>query len=552
MSGVQYIYNITPTTPTITSQVQPKQIPNPVRSQRSSNLVIGAIGPDSTYNLNQNLKSTVYPLIDWLYAEETTINYKQPGSNSKHQSVMVDPLGSNSKQGALIVFPRMIDRWNVASSIVTNWEKYNVVIVTDHPNEFMETTRGVSGDSNELPFVEWTKLELVPFTLFKYSDISDINQALHNTEIDVILFDDARMLGTISSALNFIDVNPKIIVLSSWGDSMNQLETVTEKLPGLRLLTFDIISDISDVQWLTSKVAMSKRQVKFYDQGRTRELEESTQNSYAHVIPYPITRRLTIYAYPDNIMNEYVKEPGLFFKPICELDNVGNPDNLVNEVKPRPPDEILFHSEAPNTWLTSNYLDSISNDGPKLESILDGVVSNWPDKQIIITRFNNRFGVDLINSFLQLQINAKRNPYNINEIYKISCITQYDDNINALNRFNDASSGVLVTNIVPLISLKGISSIHIADSYSFKTIKMIIDKCHKRYLILVNNQPQDLKIYSHIATHPNGQESADVSLHNNMIKEIDDANKIYGGLIGTGDKIVYDLNNGLVVVPRST
>lgn len=440
----------------------------------------------------QTIHNNSLPLIDWLYAEE--IN------------------NINSKQGALIIFPRTINRWNISSSIVTNWEKYNVIIVTDYPNEFISTTE----DSNLLPFEKWSELELVQFTLLKYSDLLDINRSLHNTEIDIILFDDARMLSMISTVLDFTNINPKIIVLSTWGDTMEQLGIVTEKLPGLRLLTFNIINDITDIQWLTISVKMSDRQLKFYKQGRELELEA---RPHSYITPYSITRRLTIYAYPDNIMNDQ----NIIYKPICESESNFN-EKLQISLK---------------------LVNDLENDGAKLASILDGIVSHWPAKQIIISRFNHLFGTDLIKSFLEFQINSKLNPYDMSEVYYTSCTSHYDDNLNNLNKFSDSKSGVLITNIVPLISLKNIEIIHIADSYSFKTIKMVIDKCHKRYLNNIG-----IKIYSHVATTNGEEPSSDSSLHDIFTQHIVEANNIYSGLITSGDKIVYNPVDGLIVVTK--
>ena len=120
-----------------------------------------------------NIMST---LIDWLYA---------------------------GNQGALVLFPRMLDRWNVASLIVSQWEGYNVVIVTDNPNEFMNSVTS----SRE---TKWTDLELIPFPLIEYSNFAEINRALKNTEVDIILFDDLRMLATISPALDLPSVETRV------------------------------------------------------------------------------------------------------------------------------------------------------------------------------------------------------------------------------------------------------------------------------------------------------------------------------------------------------
>lgn len=463
-------------------------IPHPI----VSNTISMPIRPTKSFQRTTPESYMIPTFLDWLY--------------------LSDPVTTSEKQGALIIFPRMVDRWNVASLIVSKWEAYKVFIVTDHPNEFMHT---ISDNTS------WTDLELIPFPLVKYSDIADINRILRNTEIDIVLFDDARMLATISSGIDFTSIQPKIIVLTSWGDTYKQLDVITSKLPDLRLLTLDLISDTADIKWNVVKVPMSPRQLKFYDQIRGKELSDVS----THKIPYPLTRMVTLYAYPDVIMNDTLKH-----KSICETDQSSIPDNLDGSLT--------------NTWLNNSYLNNLETHGPKLESLLDGIVGNWPNKQIISTRFNHRYGVDLIVSFLQLMSQNKKSPYELNEIFHISCTDNYDTAINTLYRFNDSESGVLIGNIVPLIPLKGVSIVHVVDSYSFLTLKMIIDRCHKRYL---SNGGMDFTIYSHIATHPT-EISSDLALYEILSKDVQEANRIYTGLINSSGHIVFKPGTGLLVL----
>lgn len=318
-------------------------------------------------------------LIDWLYTNDSNGAFKQ---------------------GALIIFPRMIDRWNVASLLVLKWEGYKVVIVTDHANEFASTMTDTLG-------TVWTDLELIPFPLISYSNLDEINRYLHNTEIDVILFDDARMLATISAAIDFTNIQPKVIVLTTWGDTLKQLDIVTSRLPDLKLLSFDVISDTIGIQWKVTRSPLSNRQLKYYDMTREKELKVESQipksseaTSGLFNLPYPLTKMLTLYAYPDNIMAETISH-----NHICESDTSTHPDKL----------------GMAGSWLTKAYIDKLCDDGPKLSTILDGVIANWPLKQIVITRFNHRYGVDLITSFLKLLAQEKKNPYELSEIFSISC-----------------------------------------------------------------------------------------------------------------------------------
>ena len=497
------------------------------------------IDSDTTHSFSPIANSTPNipakaTLLDWLY--------------------LPDPVSLKQSQGALIVFPHMLDRWNVSSLILSKWEGHKVFVVTDHPEEF---THAITD-----PNTDWTNLELIPFPILKYSDIADINKSLRNTEIDVILFDDARMLSTISPGLDFSLVHPKIIVLTSWGDTYTQLDLITSKLPDLQLLYLDIISDAMPVRWDLVKVPMSSRQLKFYDQIRQRELSSSDtpfeinptsgENSSdsprdspnymstpimsKYKIPYPMSRMVTLYVYPDIIMADTLKH-----KTICETDQSTFPDTL----------------DDPNTWLTTDTLDSLNANGPKLESVLDGVVSNWPNKQIVSTRFNHRYGVDLIVSLLHLMHRANNLPYESIEIFHISCTDDYETIANTLHKFNASESAVLVTNIIPLIPLKGVTVVHVVDSYSFPTLKMIIDRCHKRHLSApgINHRvisdhskgSYQLTIYFYVSTHPT-EISSDSDLYTTLSNNIIESNRLYSGLIRSSGRIVFNPVSGLLVL----
>jgi len=483
-------------------------------------------------------------LIDWLYIDDYNHN-----------------LSSVPKQGALILFPSMIDRWNIASLIVHKWEGYNVVIVTDHPDQFINTLMNADDDIqddiqdnlehmwslNKGSNHKWTDLELVQFPLIKYIDIDDINHALHNTEIDIILFDDARMLATVASGLNFNNVKPKIIVLTSWGDTVKQLDVITSKLPGLQLLTINVINNTNNVTWYTAKVQMSDRQRMFYNLVHSTTPSRVVNEDNGSVI-YPITKMMTLYTYPDNIVFDILSDKS--YPEYVNLDQSYISDKLDD-----------------NSWLNASFINTLDDDGPKLVSVLDDVISNWPNRQIISTRFNHRYGVDLIASFFQLLTQNGKNPYDINEIFHVSCTDDYETILNTLHKFNESKSAILISNIIPFIPIRGISVIHIVDSYSFLTLKMIIDKCHKNYL----NKGGDLSIHCHIATfrcsmnssvsldslHIDNfgcdnmsqvEKTADEVLYEILINNVNEANRIYSGLVTSSASIIFRSDVGLVVM----
>lgn len=492
-----------------------------LKSDKESQLPVNSLlnFSENSLRFDGEFTLSVNSLLDWLYT------------------------GPETKSGALILFPRMIDRWNVAATIVSKWDRFRITVVTDYPDDFIHTINSSSSSSlttstpaqsggsqaGYSPATNWKHLDTSPFQLLKYSQLEEISRALHNSEVDLVLFDDARMLATIAPGLALNIIRPRILVLTSWGDTQPQLDSVTSRFPGLELLALNLISDSADIEWERINIPMSERQFYYYSVVRYQEIDRESNNNLNSPsipkIPYPKSRMLTLYTYPESIMEDTLQH-----QSICETDQTSTPDTLIGQ-----------------TWLNSEYLQRIEEDGPKLASILDGTISQWPAKQIILTRFNHRYGVDLIQSFFQLLTEAGHNPYELDEIYTTSCTHAYDDNITALHRFNQATTGILITNLTPLIPLYQISVIHIADSYAFPTIIGTIDRCHKRYL-----QPgQHLKICSHVATLGTHEfveaQSADQALADHLDQQRTQADRLFEGLLTQSLAIVYDPSNELIV-----
>lgn len=372
---------------------------------------------------------------------------------------------SDDTSGALIVFPRNINRWNISASLVSTWYQHKVVVVTDHPNEFTSVLD---------TYGDWRNKDIIPFTLITFSEMDAIDNMLHHPEVDIILFDDARMLATIASAIDLTNIQTRVLVLTTWGDSLQNLNIITEKLSTLALLIYNDFTTPSII-WQSCKIPMSERQLKYYDEYRIQEADETK------TYPYPITRRLTLYTYPDNIITTVINDT-----KICSL---------------QPSD---------NTWITSTHLTNIELDGPKLASLLNSI--DHRQKNIILTRFNHLFGIDLIASFLELS------GY---QSYHISCTDDYDQVMNTLYQFEHSSCGILITNIVPFITLTNIYTMHVIDTYAFQTIIMMIDQCHPKI------------ICCHIATHP-CERSSDLALYEQLLTQIQQSDMVYQGLISQG------------------
>jgi hypothetical protein len=212
----------------------------------------------------------------------------------------------------------------------------------------------------------------------------------------------------------------------------------------------------------------------------------------------------TLYTYPDNIMNDILSH-----KYICETNHLSSPDTL-----------------ADSTWLNTSFIYSLFDDGPKLLFILDSIFSYCPSKQLIVTRFNHRFGVDLITSFLKLTSLLNTNPYSSDDILHTSCSDDYESSVNTFHKFNSLSNAILITNLVPLVPLKDVHIVHLTDSYSFQNAQTIIDRLHKL-------SDKNLTILSHLATHPS-ELSSDQVLYDDLISRVSASNNLYYNLISSG------------------
>lgn len=400
---------------------------------------------------------------------------------------LIDWLYQENKEGALILFPNTFNRWDIAFMIVSKWEKYKVVIVTDHPDKFL----------SNITYNDWTETELVIFTVIKYSDLEEINTVMSNTEIDIILFDDARMLSIILPALKINCIVPTVLVLTTWGDTLDQLEKVTTSFPNLSFLSLSLPNQ--EINWVLRKAVMSNKQVEYYQKVVEKEKD------YDGVISYPLSRMITLYTYPDNIMEDTLKQ-----KYICQTDQLTSPDNLNSE----------------GSWINTSYLHKLTEDSPKLLLLLAEVKSHKLSKQLIITRYNHRYGVDLITSFLKLIFRS--------HIFSVSCTDDYNDSLKNLHKFNKAASGILVTNITPFIPLEKVSIVHITDNYTLLNIQKILDSIVKDNF--------KINVYSYISVHPKGEKSTDEILYNKLVNNIEQYNLIYNTLNNNALNITLDQN----------
>lgn len=140
------------------------------------------------------------------------------------------------------------------------------------------------------------------------------------------------------------------------------------------------------------------------------------------------------------------------------------------------------------------------------DSVCDGISSNWPSKQLVFTSYLEEMARHL-----------KENPYEIHEIITISCEEDYEEIIKKIHQFNSLETGILLTNIIPLLDLKNVNMVHITEPTD---IRMLLLKCCCQDIIMMMHFPE---VNDKITT---------------MLEKIKEWNRIYLGLVSFSQKLI--------------
>lgn len=202
----------------------------------------------------------------------------------------------------------------------------------------------------------------------------------------------------------------------------------------------------------------------------------------------------------------------------------------------------LPHQYAANTYLKSmkigNYLypfpstsvdttfppDDVKNNGgwvtpdsplsPKIARLLQ-LVKETPGRHVIYSRYNERYGVQLLSAFLTL--------------HDIPHILFLNDDITMLHRFNQENYKVLLLNAAPPLPIWNVSSIHFLEGYTLDTFNSLLSNIFRD-----NNYPRGkhlIVIYSHIASKADGNNAADISYYLPFAQKIEALAQTYTTLV---------------------
>lgn len=118
--------------------------------------------------------------------------------------------------GSLILYDPNIKLPQIMSLLSNSFKTNIVVLVTATPEIY-------------------SHLNIFTYTYF---DIFNIKSLLVNYNIELIIFDSVTNLSSLTSSCNFDNVYCKIIILSTWGDEITDLQFILEHIPNLKLLNF--------------------------------------------------------------------------------------------------------------------------------------------------------------------------------------------------------------------------------------------------------------------------------------------------------------------------
>lgn len=118
--------------------------------------------------------------------------------------------------GSLILYDPIIKLSEIMSVVSNSFRNNIIVLITSTPEIY-------------------SHLNIITYTYF---DISNIKSLLVNYNVELIIFDDVVNLYSISSLCDFRDIYPKIIILSTWGDEIANLQFILERIPNIKLLNF--------------------------------------------------------------------------------------------------------------------------------------------------------------------------------------------------------------------------------------------------------------------------------------------------------------------------
>lgn len=349
-------------------------------------------------------------------------------------------------------------------------------------------------------------------TLLRYSDVSTINSKKN------IIFDSIERYYLLKEKYTFDD-KCNLIFLSSWGDSIKVLENFCKDFPNTKALVLDTFSISKDITFEVIRTPnISKEFYEFYSSVREYELH-SYKNGDADSA-FPVTRMVTNYLYPNDLIEDAVN------------DNLKECKNI--------------NIEEDYRWVTKDDYKKLNYNSPKVYRLLQEIrlafIKNKNSKIIVISKYVKRFGIDLVYAFLYEAIRAKEIKISKDDdIFVTSCLDDKEDVLDEIREFKNAKRGVLLTNVIPDIENMAVDNVIILDCYRFVSLKNIIRACRP------NNETYDIKFI--VATSPDPEEQlSDESLNMMLFMTLNLYENFFLNLCDHSAKIIKMSNSEDLIV----
>lgn len=398
----------------------------------------------------------------------------------------------NRKSDALIVYPRMMDRWNVVTHLLADLRIYSIAVVSENPSLLRETAGRSASD----------------VSIVSYMDIRGINRIINGSGADIVIFDSAPQLSMILPALSLPqNMIPKIIVLTTWGDG-DSVHEVVKAFPSLGLLSADFMDEAPHLRWHVIKVSMSAPHREQYD--ITLDQERANNSTM-----FPLSRMIGSYRYPSTIHS-----------PTAGKNNE-YPDLPVKE----------------GGWITPDHMKSLATDGAKMYALISNL-TNIPGKHVVLTLYSSRYGQDMISTFLSMN--------NIPVIVGESPMSEKVEQFNAMENGVFVTTLIPCSELRGVSAIHipdnyNVDSFRALLQHVYKQKCMSPNDCALNVYLYANTSPSEGRGISGATRSI----TVDEALLTKFSQKIDQFDELYDRLLIGSSRIIFTSDFGLVVTENS-
>lgn len=270
----------------------------------------------------------------------------------------------------------------------------------------------------------------------------------------------------------------RFIVMGTLGYDQVDLEYLNERLPGIYSLYASFIDRRIRLEYHLEVTTMTPEQDQRYAVRREAEqqhLRSGTSQQKHEARQGLHTKQVGNFVYPEDIQR------------VLDL-----PRERRVEAAPDQP--------APLGWINQQAIQELGQRSPKLQRLLTLILGQRDQRQIVFSRFKNRYGVNLINAFLTL--------LGVPTMMITGDDRKVEQRQRKIEQFNQLPSGILLTNI-PLVSdVTNVTSVHFFEGFDEAAYRGIMDHVFKAGLY-PDQATIHIFIYVTQRLNPPGADAAD-------------------------------------------